>query len=112
MMRLRLLSTALLMCWLVGCVSSAERQAEEERRQKLADTYTQLGASYLQRGQLQAAKESLEKALEVEPDDVRVNNMMALLQWRLQNYAQAEKHFRKALADREAKGNSEAWNNF
>jgi type IV pilus assembly protein PilF len=108
----RILTIAMLAASLVGCVSSAERQAEDERRQKLAGTYTQLGASYLQRGQLQAAKDNLDKALELEPDEVLTNNMMALLQWQLKNYTQAERHFRKALADKEAKGNSEAWNNF
>jgi type IV pilus assembly protein PilF len=97
---------------LAGCASPAERQAEQDRRHRLADTHTQLGVSYFQRGQLDAAKENLEKALELEPDDIHANNMMALLQWRLKNYVQAEKHFRKALSDRDAKGNSDAWNNF
>ncbi|HKQ31362.1 MAG TPA: type IV pilus biogenesis/stability protein PilW [Burkholderiales bacterium] len=112
MKRYHVFAVLLLASWLAGCASSAERQAEEERRQRLADTHVQLGASYLQRGQLEAAKENLEKAVELEPDSVRANNMMALLQWRLKNYPQAERYFRKSLSDREAKGNSDAWNNF
>lgn len=109
---LRITLVAVFLAGLLGCASPAERQAEQERRFRLADTHTQLGISYLQRNQLDAAKENLDKALELEPDYVHANNMMALLQWRLKNYPLAEKHFRKALADREAKGNSDAWNNF
>jgi type IV pilus assembly protein PilF len=98
--------------WIGACASSAERQAEQERKQRLADTHTQLGVSYLQRGQLDAAKENLEKALDLLPDNMQANNMMALLQWRLKNYPEAEKHFRKALYDDAGKGNSDGWNNF
>jgi type IV pilus assembly protein PilF len=102
----------LLVAGLAACSSPAERLAEQERRQRLADTHTQLGVSYLQRGQLEAAKENLDKAIELVPDSVQINNMMALLQWRLRNYAEAEKHFRKALYDDSGKGNSDGWNNF
>jgi type IV pilus assembly protein PilF len=98
--------------WLAGCASSAERQAELERRQRLADTHTQLGVSYMQRGQLEIAKHNLDKAIETDPDNVQANNMMALLQWRLKNYVEAERHFRKALYDDTGKGNSDGWNNF
>ena len=96
--------------WLVACASSAERQAEQDRKLRLADTYTQLGVGYMQRGQLDVALENLNQALELNPDSVHTNNMMALLRWRLKEYAEAEKFFRKAL-DSE-KGNSEAWNNY
>jgi type IV pilus assembly protein PilF len=91
---------------LSGCVSSAER----ERREKLADTYTQLGVSYMQRGQLEVAKDNFDKAIALTPDSAVLNNMMALLLWRLKNYSEAEQHFRKSLdADPE---NSDAWNNY
>lgn len=112
MTRHRLALIVLLVLSVGGCASSAERQDARERRERLASTHTQLGVSYLQRGQLEAAKENLEKALELEPDDIHANSMMALLQWRLKNHIQAEKHFRKSLLERDAKGNSEAWNNF
>lgn len=102
-----LLLTAL---WLVACASSADRQAENDRRLRLADTYTQLGVSYLQRGQLDVAMENLRKALELNPDSVQTNNMMALLQWRLKEYGEAEKYFLRALDS--DKANSEAWNNY
>lgn len=108
----RAVAVLLLSCWLAACASSAERKAEDERRQRLSDTHMQLGVSYMQRGQLDIAKENLEKALEVSPDSIAANNMMALLQWRLKNYVEAQKHFRVALSQGDGKGNSDTWNNF
>ncbi len=107
MRALALLLTAL---WLAACASSAERQAEQERKLRLADTYTQLGVGYMQRGQLDVALENLNQALELNPDSAQTNNMMAYLQWQLKQYVEAEKYFRKAVD--EGKGNSEAWNNY
>ncbi len=110
MKMVRFVVLVLMALWLTACASSAERQAERERRQKFADTHVQLGVSYMQRGQLETAKDNFEKALELDPDSAQANNMMALLQWRLKEYVEAEKYFRKALY--EGKGSSDAWNNF
>src|ERR687883_420903 len=50
---------------------------EEGRKNRLADTHLQLGINYMQRGQLDSAKENLDKAAELNPDSPQVNNMMA-----------------------------------
>lgn len=106
-----LLPTAMLLCaMLAGCASSAERQAEQEKMNKRAETHVLLGASYMQRGQLEVAKQELDKAYGLVPDNSQVNNMMALLQWRLKNPDEAERHFRKAVAAEPP--NPEAWNNY
>lgn len=94
---------------LAGCASSAERDAEEGRRDRLIETNIQLANGYLQRGQLEFAKERLDKALTIDADDSQANNMMAVLQWRLNDYAAAERHFERAVRDR---ANAEAQNNF
>jgi type IV pilus assembly protein PilF len=110
---MRTLRTAVMMLSalsLAACMSTAERRAEHERNTKLSDTHLQLGVSYLQRGQLEVAKENLEKAVELNPESSPANNMLALLQWRLKQYAQAEAYFRKALQIDNA--NSETWNNY
>src|SRR6185436_18922079 len=96
--------------WLAGCMSAAERQAEQERINGLADTYLQLGVTYLQRGQLQDALDNLTKTLELKPDSPQGNNMMALLRWRLKQYVEAERYFRKALGADNT--NSDTWNNY
>lgn len=88
---------ALLAGALAGCASSAEREAEQEKTRKLVETHVMLGSGYLQRGQLDVAKEELGKALRAAPDDSQANNIMGVLQWRLKYYAEAERHFRRAL---------------
>lgn len=95
---------------LVGCASSAERQAEQEKANKLAETHVLLGSSYMQRGQLDVAKAELDKALKLEPDHSQANNIMAVLQWRFKDYDKAERFFRKSLASDE--NNASAQHNY
>jgi type IV pilus assembly protein PilF len=106
-----LLPAAVLLCAaLAGCASSAERQAEQEKLNKRAETHVLLGSGYMQRGQLEVAKQELDKAYGLAPDNSQVNSMMALLQWRLNNPDEAARHFRKAVAAEPP--NPEAWNNY
>lgn len=95
---------------LAGCASSAERQEEKDKANRLAETHVLLGSSYLQRGQLDVAKEELDKALKVAPDHSQANNIMAVLQWRFKDYDKAERLFRKALASDE--NNASAQHNY
>ena len=98
------LSVAVLL--LAGCASSAERQAEQEKMNTLAETHVLLGSSYLQRGQLDVAKAELDKALKLLPDHSQANNIMAVLQWRFKDYDKADRLFRKALASDEKNANA------
>lgn len=93
-----------------GCASSSEREADLEKKNRRAETHVMLGASYLQRGQLEVAKEELEKALSEAPDNSQANNIMAVLQWRLRKYDEADRLFLKSL-DKDA-GNSSAHHNY
>ena len=87
----------LLIVAVAGCASSTEREADLVKKNKRAETHVMLGATYLQRGQLDVAKEELEKALKEMPDNSQANNIMAVLQWRLKKYDEADRLFRKAL---------------
>lgn len=102
------LSVAVLL--LAGCASSAERQEEQAKINKLAETHVYLGSTYLQRGQLAVAKEELDKALKLVPDHSQANNIMAVLQWRFKDYEKAERLFRKSLATDE--NNASAQHNY
>lgn len=93
-----------------GCASSTERKHKQERKARMIETNIQLSAGYLQRGQLDFAKEKLDKALEIDAGNVQANNMMALLQWRLGDNEQAERYFRKAVTAEP--GDPEAFNNY
>ena len=103
-----ILSVAVLL--LAGCASSAEREADQDKLDKLAETHVLLGSSYFQRGQLDVAKQELDKALKLMPDHSQANNIMAVLQWRFKDYDKAERLFRKALASDEK--NSSAQHNY
>jgi type IV pilus assembly protein PilF len=108
--RLLLQAVLLLSTVLAGCASSAERQAEQDKLNKRAETHVLLGSGYLRRGQLDVAKHELDKAYRLAPDNSQVNNIMALLQWRLNNPDEADRHFRKAVAAKPP--DPEAWNNY
>ena len=90
--------TLLLLVVLAGCASSTERQAGQDKLNKRVETHVTLGASYLQRGQLDIAKQELDKALSEAPDNSQANNIMGVLQWRMKSYDAADHYFRKALA--------------
>ncbi|MFL6653356.1 MAG: type IV pilus biogenesis/stability protein PilW [Sulfurifustis sp.] len=92
-----------------GCASTAEREAEQAKREQLIETNIQLANGYLQRGQIEFARDKLERALSLDADDSQANNMMALLQWRLKDYDAAEHYFRRAVRN---ELNAEAQNNF
>lgn len=106
---MRAASLALILPLLAACASSGLDLTKTQESQ-LAHTYVQLANGYMQRGQLAIAKENLDKALELRPDDADANNVMAVLQWRLREYSDAERYFRRAL--REDDKNAEAQNNY
>ncbi len=93
---------------LAGC--SGGPKLDDEARQRLLQIHTELGVAYLQRNQLDIAQQELEKALEINSDDVNANNAMALLQSRLKRYDDADKYFRRAVSARP--GSPEAHNNY
>jgi type IV pilus assembly protein PilF len=95
--------------FLFGCASTAEREAEAERKERMIQTNLQLAANYIQRGQLEDAKGFIDRALQVDPGHSQANNIMAVLQWRLKDYDAAERHFRRAIRTQD---NAEAQNNF
>ena len=80
----------------VGCVTtkpSTPKWKPEER----VDIHVKLGWSYLQRGQLEIAREELERALVLDADDSRANHIMAILQIQLKNAAGADAYFVRAV---------------
>lgn len=106
----RIFGAILLIIILTSCASSQERAATEARKQNVVSLNTQLAAAYLQRGKPDIAMENISKALALAPNDPHANNVMALLQWRLKNYGDAAKYFKKAL--KAQPDNSEARNNY
>jgi type IV pilus assembly protein PilF len=95
---------------IAACASQAQRQEEADKLNKLVATRTELGASYLARNQVEVARQELERALALNPDDSQANNILGLLQLRLKDDAKAEQYFKHSVG--EDPNNSDARNNY
>lgn len=94
---IRLVAVTVLALALGACASGPEREAERARTQQIVHTQVQLAAGYIERGQLDIARQHLDKALELDADSPAANSLMGVLQWRLERYDEAERHFRRSL---------------
>lgn len=95
-MRLLILLGALLA--LAACTTPERSGPFGKSDQEAAQINAQLGASYMQAGNLQQANEKLQRALEQDSSNSDVHAMYALLQMRLDKPDEAEHHFERALA--------------
>lgn len=84
--------------------------ASSEELDKIVITNVRLAGIYLQRNQLNFAKEKADKAIAADPNSSIANNMMGILSWRLKEYDKAERYFHKAV--RLKPDNALALNNF
>lgn len=88
------LMSGLLLC---GCVTTGGTGMKKSPADAGAAN-VQLGAAYLQQGNLPVAKEKLEKAVKETPKDPEVHGMLGLLYHRLGDDKRAESEYRTALA--------------
>jgi len=78
-----------------ACTSSNSTRPIDEKEAAAANV--RLGTAYLQQGNLQLAKDKLEKAERQDPRSYEVQYAMALLSEQLQQSSEAEKHYQSAL---------------
>lgn len=81
---------------MLAACGTGGRAADDAREQRVVETNVQLAVGYMQRGQLDVAKEKLDKALAADPDSSAANNAMGLLMWQFKNYPEAERYLRNA----------------
>ncbi len=97
----RLLAVAIAAAMVVGCASSssgpAPRQADPTRSETAAAYNLQLGVAYLQQGNLQLAKDKLERAQAQNNRDPNVHSALAMLNEKLGKLPDADRHYRQAL---------------
>lgn len=80
---------------LQACAGGGEKSAKKS--QDAAQYNAQLGAQYLQRGELDHAREKLLKALEQNDKNALAHVTYAKLQFRVKQLAKADIHFKRAL---------------
>ncbi|MBX2846691.1 MAG: type IV pilus biogenesis/stability protein PilW [Acidiferrobacterales bacterium] len=95
-----------------GCVTTNTNQGGVSQRpaNDNAMVHAKLAQGYLQQKQYAVAKESLEKALDIDPNHSESNYIMALLMLELRQYDQTEEYFERAI--KSDNNNSEAAHDF
>jgi type IV pilus assembly protein PilF len=108
----RMLFAACLGASLTACVTTGNhegptpRAARNDNAREGARVHTELAQSYMQNGNLQDAMIKLNKALQFDPNYVPAHTVMAVLEERINNPAEAEKHYRKAVELDPSKGDA------
>jgi type IV pilus assembly protein PilF len=112
-MTLRMLCLAAFVA-LSGCASTAQQTDQSDQlnvdEAKAGRINTQLGMAYMQRGQLEAAMEKLQRALEQTPDYPDAHAAVAVLYERLGELDKASHHHERAV--RLAPDDSQMLNNY
>jgi len=83
-----------------GCVTeqTSGRVQPKEQPKEASELNTQLGVGYLRQGDYQSAQAKLEKAIELEPDNVTAHRALGLVYERLEDREAAEQQYRRAVS--------------
>jgi type IV pilus assembly protein PilF len=88
--RLNHLLVAALATSLLACATTSEKKES-------ADVYLELGVRYLNMNKLQTAKENLEKALDIDANNIQAHNTLAYLYEKIEKYPEAKKQYESAI---------------
>ena len=94
---LRALFIVVLAFMLFACATVQEQDRENKENFRSANAYVELGLGYLGQGRVEAALETLQKALAVKPDYAEAHSSIALAYGELQENEKAERHYQRAL---------------
>src|ERR1700741_1058756 len=83
--------------WMSSAWVTTSNETARESPQAAGQANLQLGAAYLQQGNLPIAKEKLERAETQAPRDPQVHGLLAMLYHRLGDDQKTEKEYRTAL---------------
>jgi type IV pilus assembly protein PilF len=83
---------------LAGCVTTKSPHLSDSHAEKdAAEDNTQLAWAYMQQGNLERAKDKLDRALKEDPTNANVHRVYALFYARINDQKKAEDEFREAL---------------
>lgn len=86
-------------------LGGVKKESASTQRQEAARTRTDLGQKYMQQGKLEIALENLNKALEYDSGYVDAHTVIAVLYEHINDNAQAEQHYRRAVELKPKGGN-------
>lgn len=89
---------AALLTGLSGCVTSKSNNTFNKDNEAAASYNLQLGIDYFRQGNLNQAKDKMERALEQSPRNAQAHMFAGLLYDRLNDSSKAESHFNRALS--------------
>ncbi len=95
-LRLSHVLIVLVVLTLAGCTTTQEQKIHDKKLSKQINTNIQLGIEYINRKKWGYAKERLDAALELDPNNSHANNAMGLLMWKLKELDKAEEFLTKA----------------
>lgn len=96
LLKLSGVSILLIVFTLAGCTTTQQQKIHDKKLSKQINTNIQLGVEYMNRKKWGYAKERLDAALELDPDNSHANNAMGLLMWKLKEMDKAEEFLIKA----------------
>ncbi|GIX36457.1 MAG: type IV pilus biogenesis/stability protein PilW [Lysobacteraceae bacterium] len=98
-MRLEPVAFAFVLVLLGGCAAPGTRSlaGEATPAQEAAALQVKLGQEYLRKGDLETARDKLQRALQLDPRSVDAHTVMGLLSERIGRPEAAEHHYRKAV---------------
>ncbi len=93
---IKYLLIALIVIFVSACVSSS-RPKQDLSDEKQASLYLKMGARYLEMGMLTVAKENLETAEEIDPNNANVHNALGALYERMGRLPEAKEQYQEAI---------------
>ncbi|CAA0082947.1 Lipopolysaccharide assembly protein B [BD1-7 clade bacterium] len=95
----RLAVITLLVAFVTACVTSEPKLFQDNvSKDKEVEARVQIGLTYLNKGEPEKAIMQLKRALDVNPDSARVNEVLALAFENAQEYDVAKDHFKRMLS--------------
>jgi type IV pilus assembly protein PilF len=79
-----------------GCVGNS--QSPKPQPERASEINLEIGIDYLRKGNLQQAKDKIDRALEQNPRNAKAQSMAGMLYDRLNEPAKAESHFERAVS--------------